>query len=281
MGTSRVSLCRATLFLSVLLLTAYLTPMISDSSDEVRSTSADDRDPGVLSPAQDSTIQRALGRANLDHWAASAGGSGADMAGDMVLDSQDSVYVTGAFSGSATFGSTTLNSAGGLDGFVAKMDTNGNWVWASQISGAYEDWGLGIDVDSAGNVYVTGPFMDNQGSASPSVQLGSISLSAHAQSNYDMFVGKLDNNGNWLWAQTSDKQPDYDFWGADMFGQVMPTDVKVFNNSVTVSGSYAGQIHAYTDSDGDWYYESTKDPAGAYTSDAYVGFLGVDGTWSS
>ncbi len=279
-----MSLCRATLFLSVLLLTAYLTPMIADSSDEVRSTSADDRDPGVLSLAQDSTIKRTLGRANLDHWAASAGGSGADMAWDMVLDSQDNVYVTGAFSGSATFGSTILNSAGGLDGFVAKMDTNGNWVWASQISGAYEDWGLGIDVDSAGNVYVTGPFMDNQGSASPSVQLGSISLSAHAQSNYDMFVGKLDNNGNWLWGETSNKLTELDwdtFQYEERFGQVIPTDVKVFNNSVTVSGSYAGKIHAYTDSGGDWYYESTQDPSGAYTSDAYVGFLGVDGTWSS
>ena len=66
-----------------------------------------------------------------DHWATPAGGSGADMAWDMVLDSQGNAYLTGSFSGSATFGSTTLNSMGGLDGFVAKMDHDGNWMWAS------------------------------------------------------------------------------------------------------------------------------------------------------
>ena len=219
-----------------------------------------------------------------DHWATPAGGSGADMAWDMVLDSQGNAYLTGSFSGSATFGSTTLNSVGGLDGFVAKMDHDGNWMWASQISGAYEDWGLGVDVDSAGNVYVIGPFMDSQGSASPSVQLGSFSLSAHSESTYDMFVGKLDNTGNWLWAQTSNKIEEIDFntfQYVEQFGQVMPTDIKVFNNSVTVSGSYAGKIFAYTNSQGDWYHESTTDVNSAYTSDMYVGFLELDGSWSS
>ena len=286
MRASPGNLCRVTIFLSVLLLAVYLTPIVTDLSTDVRITSSDDRESGILNPAQDSTIKHTLGRSSLDHWAASAGGSGADMAWDMVLDSQDNVYVTGAFSGSATFDSTTLNSVGGLDGFVAKMDSNGNWVWASQISGAYEDWGLGIDVDSTGNVYVTGPFMDNQGSSSPSVQLGSYSLSAHDQSNYDMFVGKLDNNGNWLWAETSNKLEELDFDSngnfqyVEQFGQVLPTDIKVFNNSITISGSYNGKIYAYYDN-GDWYYESTQDSTGAYTSDAYVGFLGVDGTWSS
>ena len=38
-----------------------------------------------------------------DAWVTSAGGSGSDMAWDMVLDSQGNSYVTGSFSGSATF----------------------------------------------------------------------------------------------------------------------------------------------------------------------------------
>ncbi|MBT4058759.1 MAG: hypothetical protein HOE69_00415 [Euryarchaeota archaeon] len=216
-----------------------------------------------------------------DAWVTSGGGTGADMAWDMVLDAQGNSYVTGSFAGSATFGSTTLNSQGGLDGFVAKMDDSGNWLWAAQIAGIYEDWGLGIDVDSSGNVYVTGPFMNNQDSTSPSVQLGSFSLNAHSQSTYDMFVGKLDSSGNWQWAQTSDKQAEYDpYWGGPtgnyMFGQVMPTDIKVFNNSITVTGSYVGNIHAYTNSDGDWYYASNQS-----TSDAYLGSLELNGAWES
>ena len=50
-----------------------------------------------------------------DAWVTTAGGTGADMAWDMVLDSQGNSYVTGSFSGSATFGSTTLSSIGGID----------------------------------------------------------------------------------------------------------------------------------------------------------------------
>jgi hypothetical protein len=206
------------------------------------------------------------------------------MAWDLVLDSQGNSYVTGSFTGSASFGGTTLNSAGGLDGFVAKMDSDGNWLWASQVSGTYDDWGLGIDVDVNGNVYVTGPYINTQTGDSPSVQLGPFSLSAHPDSTYDMFVGKLDNDGNWLWATTSEKQTEYSSWGQPMgymFGQVMPTDVKVVNNSLIVSGSFAGNVHAYTDSEGDWYYTSTTDSNSAFTSDMYLGFLGLDGTYSS
>ena len=218
-----------------------------------------------------------------DAWVTAAGGSGSDMAWDMVLDAQGNSFVTGSFSGSATFGSTTLNSIGGIDGFVGKMDNLGNWVWVSQISGSHEDWGAGIDIDTNGNVYVTGPFINNQDSTSPSVQLGSYTLSAHTQSTYDMFVGKLDSGGNWLWAETSNKLEELDFntfQYVEQFGQVLPTDIKVFNNSITISGSYNGKIYAYYDN-GDWYYESSTDSSGFTTTDAYVGFINLDGTWGS
>ena len=219
-----------------------------------------------------------------DIWATPGGGTGSDMAWDMVLDSSGNSFITGSFSGSATFGNTILNSMGGLDGFVAKMDSSGNWVWASHIAGGYEDWGAGIDLDTNGNVYVTGPFINNQDSTSPSVQLGSYALSAHTQSTYDMFVGKLDSSGNWLWAETSNKIEELDFntfQYVEQFGQVLPTDIKVFNNSITISGSYNGKIFAYTDSQGDWYYESSTDSSGFTTTDAYVGFINLDGTWGS
>jgi len=216
---------------------------------------------------------------HTDIWATPAGGAGSDMVWDMVLDSSGNSFVTGSFSGSATFGSTILNSVGGLDGFVAKMDTSGNWVWASHIAGGYEDWGLGIDIDPQGNVYVTGPFMDSQSTNSPSVTLGSTTLSAHAQSNYDIFITKLDSNGNFLWAETSKKIEilNENTWTyEEQMGQVMPTDIKFFNNSISVSGSYNGKLWAHTDSQGEWYYESTQG-----TSDVWLGFLEANGAWSS
>jgi len=214
-----------------------------------------------------------------DIWATPAGGTGSDMAWDMVLDSSGNSFVTGSFSGSATFGNTILNSMGGLDGFVAKMDSSGNWVWASHIAGGYEDWGIGIDIDPQGNVYVTGPFMDSQSTNSPSVTLGSTTLAAHTQSSYDIFITKLDSNGNFLWAETSKKIEilDQTTWTyEEQMGQVMPTDIKFFNNSLSVSGSYNGKLWAHTDAQGEWYYESTQG-----TSDVWLGFLESNGAWSS
>ncbi len=258
------------LFISAVMMSSLLLGMFQEDAKQSLESSPNNH--SSLSPA--------------DAWVSSAGSTGSDMAWDMVLDSQGNSYVTGSFSDTATFGSTTLTSAGGIDGFVAKMDNLGNWLWASQISGSYEDWGAGVDVDVNGNVYVTGPFINNLDSVSPSVQIGSYSLNAHSQSNYDMFVAKLDSSGNWLWAKTSNKAPEYDSWGwptgYDEFGQVLTTDIKVFNGSVTISGSYNGRMHAYTDAQGDWYYESSTDSSGGFTTtDAYVGFLDLDGSWGS
>ena len=124
------------LFISAVMMSSLLLGMFQEDAKQSLESSPNNH--RSLSPA--------------DAWVSSAGSTGSDMAWDMVLDSQGNSYVTGSFSDTATFGSTTLTSAGGIDGFVAKMDNLGNWLWASQISGSYEDWGAGIDVDVNGNV---------------------------------------------------------------------------------------------------------------------------------
>jgi len=58
-------------------------------------------------------------------WVQKAGGSNVDEGLSIKADSIGNVYVTGFFSGSATFGATTINSAGLQDMFVAKYNTNG------------------------------------------------------------------------------------------------------------------------------------------------------------
>jgi hypothetical protein len=127
-------------------------------------------------------------------WATRAGSSNGsnDTGRSVTIDNQGNHYITGEFSGTATFGTTTLTCNGTSDIFVAKLDTNGNWLWAvNGGTGTIAGLGSGIAVDDSSNIYVTGSY---NGTAN-------FGTSQLVSSNYNnVFVAKLDSDGNWLWA---------------------------------------------------------------------------------
>jgi hypothetical protein len=71
-------------------------------------------------------------------WAKSVGGSGTDMALS-VSYSKGFVYVSGVFNNTATFGSQTLTSKGQDDGFLAKYDSSGTFIWVKQFGSTWLD----------------------------------------------------------------------------------------------------------------------------------------------
>ena len=124
-------------------------------------------------------------------WATQAGGTASDYARSITLDDAENSYITGYFSGTATFDSTSLTSIGENDIFVAKLDTNGNWQWATQAGGLSYDYSYSINLDDAGNSYITGSFWET-------ATFGSHTLTSSYDRN--IFVAKLDAGGNWQWA---------------------------------------------------------------------------------
>ena len=75
----------------------------------------------------------------------------------LAVDAGGTVTVTGGVGGATvTVGPFTLTNAttypnNTSDGFVARLDTNGNWLWAAQAGGSLSD-GMGYPVlDAAGN----------------------------------------------------------------------------------------------------------------------------------
>ena len=62
-------------------------------------------------------------------WIRLMGGTGLDRGLDIITDDNDDIIVTGFFSGTATFGTTTLVSSGFTDVFVAKYNPNGIFRW--------------------------------------------------------------------------------------------------------------------------------------------------------
>ncbi|HBE35201.1 MAG TPA: hypothetical protein DD990_28875, partial [Cyanobacteria bacterium UBA11368] len=93
-------------------------------------------------------------------WAKNLGGSSFEVGSSIATDSSGNTYTIGRFSGTATFGSTTLTSNGSEDIFVAKLGSDGSVAWAKSFGGSGGDFGNSIATDSSGNLYTTGDFTD-------------------------------------------------------------------------------------------------------------------------
>ena len=125
--------------------------------------------------------------AKLDHngefiWATKAGGTGYDAGNGITALPDGSSIVTGRFSGTAKFGSTTLEALGeNADIFIAKLDHNGEFIWATKAGGGH-DAGNGITALPDGSSIVTGRFSDNAHFDSGVVQIiGGVLTKANAE----------------------------------------------------------------------------------------------------
>ncbi len=127
-------------------------------------------------------------------WTRSAGGSLDDYGTAVAVDGSGNVVVTGQFQGDATFGGTTLTSAGLNDIFVAKYDAGGKLLWARSAGGSGNDAGAGIAVDGSGNVVVVGYFVGD-------ATFGATTLTSAGLG--DVFVAQYDAAGTLQWVHSA------------------------------------------------------------------------------
>jgi len=134
-------------------------------------------------------------------WAKTIGGSGFDSGTSISTDADGNVYITGSFYGTVDFDpgeeSKELTSKGKSDVFILKIDFNGNFKWVTVMGGKDLDVGQSISIDTLGDVYVVGNFYDTLTFDSG---LGIEDLIAKGIT--DIFVLKLDANGNIKWAKS-------------------------------------------------------------------------------
>ncbi len=148
-------------------------------------------------------------------WATRAGSTSADQAGQIAIDANDNVFTSGKYWEEADFQDiSTSPNQGSLSAlFLAKYNSLGEILWVKNIEGDGVKEVEDVKIDASGNVYLTGYF-ETSLYVEDTVLIPSSSPS--------VFVIKLSNNGDLIWARNTGTtgQVKAAGLGVDDFGNV-------------------------------------------------------------
>ena len=125
-------------------------------------------------------------------WIKSSTNTGNVATGQVVVDASDNIIATGSSIGSLSFGAYSVGSTSSNEAFVVQF-TSAGVATNSQVSsgsGAHSVFGVGLDLDSTGELYLTGR-------ATNSTKFGGTTLSSNGA---NLFVAKLSSSLSWLGA---------------------------------------------------------------------------------
>jgi len=157
-----------------------------------------------------------------------------ELAGHVAVDSKGSVLVTGALTGTVVLDGETLESAGGEDIFVVKLDADGNYVFGLRFGDAgLAQHGDAITVDPWNNVLVSGVFDGSVDFGGGALTVPARSCPAETWCEQAGFVAKFDSAGRHLWSRTHAPVRSLPGIASDSRGNVL------------VSGAYPGNVPPY------------------------------------
>ena len=126
-------------------------------------------------------------------------GSGNDNADYIDRDAAGNIYIAGRFASTCDMdpgpGVFTLTANGTADMYLAKYNSSGAFVWAYAIGAAGSERANSLNVDAAGNIYLTGVF-----STTVDFDPGSGTANLTSAGGNDIFVARYDSAGNYVWA---------------------------------------------------------------------------------
>jgi len=199
-------------------------------------------------------------------WTRRMGGASNDYGYAICADASGNIYLTGNFSGSSVNfaadwgGSDLKTSAGSTDIFITKVDVNGNYCWTRRMGGTDGDEAYGVCADVSGNIYLAGSFYS--ATVNFAQDWGGSDTKTNA-GNYDIFITKMDVNGNYCWTRrigSGGGEQCYDIC-ADAGGNVYLT----------------GDFYSTVNFAADWGGSDTKTGDGWH--DPFVTKIDVDGNY--
>jgi gliding motility-associated-like protein len=153
---------------------------------------------------------------------------------DLACDNKNNIYTTGQGIYNFQVGSESI--------YIAKFDALGNNIWVKHMEHNYSpsilyEYGSTIEVDENGNVFTTGQFVDST-DFDPGPNVYKLYAVGHLNNVIDVFVCKLDSNGNFIWAKQFGKK-DYTY-SPNITHILFATDLILDkNNNVITTGFYS------------------------------------------
>jgi hypothetical protein len=206
----------------------------------------------------------------------------------VVVDATGHVVLAGYYDQTIDLGGGLLTTAG-YTPYIARYTPAGDHLWSKQFETTGTSYLKAMHADGEGNVYGAGYF-DNQ------VDFGGATL--QSAGSWDVFVFKLDSDGNHLWSErygNSDQQGAYGL-GSDPFGNVymtgwMRSTTDFGGGALSSSGNHdiflvklgadGGHLWSKRFGDGSWevgYDVSVDDLGNVVMIGSYNGNLNLGGT---
>ncbi|MCE3227530.1 MAG: hypothetical protein K0S32_2081 [Bacteroidetes bacterium] len=163
-------------------------------------------------------------------WAKQMGGAAYDEPTDLKTDGSGNILLSGNFEGTADLdpgaGTSNFTSLGLSDVFVSKLNSSGSLAWTKVFGGSDNDKAFALSSDAGGNVYTIGSFK----SAAVDMDPGSGTFNVTG-GQMEIFISKLDANGNFSWATSLGGAGDDEGHGiaVDASGNIYATGY--FNNT--------------------------------------------------
>lgn len=162
--------------------------------------------------------------------------------GVMAIDDNGNLFVSGALTTTATFGSTSLEPIG-LAQYIVKYNATGAEQWATAIQGAATI--TAMDTDAEGNLYVAGKFADEILVCDVTENQTSL-VSSNSDSQTAAFIAKYSATGTLIAAQACEATVDATVNDSFMYfgypAEISINNIQVEGDALYVSFTYNGDV---------------------------------------
>lgn len=151
----------------------------------------------------------------------------------LAIDPKGNICAMGNFLGTNDFDPSaslhTLTSEGiGPDIFLAKYDTDGNYLWATSMRGGNLDRAHCIEIGNDGDISISGHFTGTI-DFDPSEQVKELT----SENSFSVFLAKYDEKGNYKWAKSLISNDVAYCYGLTV----------AVNGSITIAGYFRGILN--------------------------------------